>query len=72
MEEQISADVVAVVDGDLGEGWNGLLLHLTNGEGLDLRELPVVSETEDGRPILSGRLVDGVVPGGQCVSLGLR
>ena len=60
LEEQISVDVVAVINGDLVEGWYGLLLHLTNSKSLDLGELPVVSKTEDGSPIFSWCFVDGV------------
>jgi hypothetical protein len=49
-----------VIDRDLFEGWDGLLLHLTNGESLDLGELPMVCETEDGCPIFGLCFVDGV------------
>ena len=49
-----------MVDCDLVQGWDILLLHLTNDESLDLGELPVVSETEDCCPIFSGCLVDRV------------
>ena len=49
-----------MIDCDLVQGWDGLLLHLTNDEILDLGELPVVSETEDGCPIFGRRFVDRV------------
>jgi len=49
-----------MINGDLVEGWDGLFLHLTNGKSLNLRELPVVSETEDCCPIFSWCFVDGV------------
>ena len=49
-----------MVDCDLVQGWDVLLLHLTNGEGLDLGELPVVSEAEDGCPVFGRCFVNGV------------
>ena len=51
-----------MVDCDLGQGWDGLLLHLANDESLDLGELPMVSESEDGCPVFGWRFVDGVHP----------
>ena len=60
LEEQISVDVVAVVDSNLSEGWYSLFLHLTNGKSLDLGELPVVSKAENSCPIFGWCFIDGV------------
>ena len=53
-----------MIDRDLVQGWDVLLLHFTNDEGLDLGELPVVGETEDGCPVFGWRFVYGVYTGG--------
>ena len=49
-----------MINCDLVQGWDVLFLHLTNNEGLDLGELPVVSETEDSCPVFGWRVIDSV------------
>ena len=63
--EKSLVDFVELIELDLLDRIDLELLEVTRGKSLDLSELPVVRELQDGRPFVDVSIVNRVLPGGR-------